>query len=90
MSMFKIAMVGAAALSVVFAGAAANAEPVRAAAATPGVVSVKKVKVLRTNAPSSRESREVTGTDVAIGLLGAGAVGFGVYEATKSSDSNGG
>lgn len=89
MSMFKIAMAGAATLGVVLAGTAANAEPVRASAATPGVVSVKKVKVLRTTAPAGRESREVSGTDIGLGLLAAGAAGFGIYEATKS-DSTGG
>lgn len=90
MSMFKISMVGAAALSVALAGTAANAEAVRASAATPGVVSVKNMKVLRTTAPAKRESREVTGTDIGLGLLAAGAAGVGIYEATKSSDSNGG
>jgi len=90
MSMFKIAMAGAATLGVVLASTAANAEPVRAAAATPGVVSVKKLKPLRTNAPASRESRAVSGTDIGLGLLAGAAVGVGVYEATKSSDSNGG
>lgn len=89
MSMIKIAMAGAASLAVVMAGAAANAEPIRAAAATPGVVSVKKLKPLRTTAPASRESRELSGTDIGLGILGGVAVGFGVYEATKS-DSNGG
>jgi len=89
MSMFKIAMAGAATLGVVLAGTAANAEPVRAAAATPGVISVKKPKILRTTSPSSRESREVSGEDIGLGLLAAGAAGFGIYEATKS-DSNGG
>ncbi|WP_298190267.1 hypothetical protein [Novosphingobium sp.] len=90
MSMFKIAMAGAATLGVVFASTAANAETIRAGAATPGVVSVKKTKVIRTAAPASRESREVTGTDIGIGVLAAGAFGFGLYEATKSGDSNGG
>lgn len=90
MSMLKNTMVGVAALGVLLASSAASAEPIRAAAATPGVVSVKKAKVLRTTAPVSRESREVSGTDVGLGLLAAGAFGVGIYEATKSSDSNGG
>lgn len=90
MSIFKIAFAGAATLGVVLAGTAANAEPVRAAASTPGVVSVKKLKALRTAAPADRQSRAVSGTDVGIGLLAGGLVGFGIYEATKSSDSNGG
>ena len=89
MSIFKIAFAGAATLGVVLAGTAANAEPVRAAAATPGVVSVKKFKVLRTSAPAKRESREVSGTDIGIGLLAAGAAGIGIYEATKGNDSPG-
>lgn len=89
MSIIKIAMAGAASLAVVLAGAAANAEPVRAAAATPGVLSAKKLKPLRTNAPAKRESRAVTGTDIGLGVLAAGAAGVGIYEATKS-DSNGG
>ncbi len=90
MSMFKIAIAGAATLGVVLAGTAANAEPVRAAAATPGVVSVKRLKAVRTTAPAKRESREVSGEDIGLGLLAGGAVGFAIYEATKSSDSNGG
>lgn len=89
MSMLKIAMVGAATLSVVLAGAAANAEPVRAAAATPGVVSVKNFKAIRTTAPSKRASREVSGTDIGLGLLAGAAAGVGLYEATKPSDSPG-
>ncbi len=89
MSMFKIAVAGAATLGIVLAGTAARAEPVRAAAATPGVVSVKKVKVLRTTAPSSRESRAVSGTDIVIGGIAAGALGFGVVQATKSDSSGG-
>ncbi len=90
MSMFKIAMAGAATLGVVLASSAAYAETVRPGAATPGVVSVKKTKGIRTTAPVGRESREVSGTDVGLGLLAAGAFGVGIYEATKSSDSNGG
>jgi hypothetical protein len=90
MNMFKIAMAGAATLGVVLASTAANAESIRAGAATPGVVSVKKLKITRTPAPASRESREVSGADIGIGLLAAGAAGFGIYEATKSDDSNGG
>ncbi|MBU6393173.1 MAG: hypothetical protein KGQ75_01225 [Sphingomonadales bacterium] len=89
MSIFKIAFAGAAMLSMVLIGSAANAEPVRAGAAIPGVVSVKKFKMLRAAAPSKRESREGSGTDVGLGLLAAGIAGFGVYEATKS-DSTGG
>lgn len=84
MSMKKIAMAAATALGVVLGGTAASAEPVRAAAATPGVVSVKKIKMLRTTAPAKRESRDVSGTDIGLGLLAATAVGVGVYEATKS------
>lgn len=87
MNMIKMAMAGAAALGVVLAGTAANAEPVRAAAATPGVLSAKKLKTVRTTAPAARESREVSGTDIGLGLLAGVAVGFGVYEATKGSDS---
>lgn len=90
MSMFKIAMASAATLGVVLAGTAASAEPIRAAAATPGVVSVKKIKVLRTTAPAARESRELNGTDAAIGLGAAGAGGLALYFATKSNDSSGG
>ncbi|WP_156309848.1 hypothetical protein [Novosphingobium sp. AAP93] len=88
--MFKIAIAGAATLGVVFASSTACAETVRAGAATPGVISVKKTKVRRTTASSGRESREVSGTDVGLGILAAGIIGVGVYEATKSSDSNGG
>lgn len=84
MSIIKMAMIGAASLGVVLVGAAANAEPVRAAAATPGVLSAKKMKPLRTTAPASRESREVSGTDIGLGILAGVAVGVGVYEATKS------
>ncbi|KUR73681.1 hypothetical protein AQZ52_01555 [Novosphingobium fuchskuhlense] len=89
MSLFKIALASAATICVAFAGTAANAEPVRAAAATPGVISVKKVKAVRTTAPVSRESREVSGADIGLSILAAGAGGFALYEATKS-DSTGG
>lgn len=89
MSMIKIAMAAAASLGVVLAGSAANAEPVRAAATTPGVIVVKKLKPLRTTAPASRLSREVSGTDIGLGLLAGAAVGVGVYEATKSDSSGG-
>lgn len=89
MSMLKNTMVGVAALGTVLASTAASAEPVRAAAATPGVITAKKLKNLRTVAPTSRESRELSGTDIGLGLLAGVAVGVGVYEATKS-DSNGG
>lgn len=88
MNMFKIAMVGAATLGVVLAGAA-NAEPIRAATATPGVVSIHKYKMARTAAPSSRESRAVSGTDFLIGGFAAGAAGVGLYEATKSDSPAG-
>ncbi|MBY0392547.1 MAG: hypothetical protein K2Q27_04680 [Novosphingobium sp.] len=84
MSMLKIALAGSVAFGVILAGTAANAEPVRASAATPGVVSVKKIKALRTTAPVSRESREASGTDIGLGLLAAGVGGFAIYEATKS------
>lgn len=84
MSIFKTAMVGAAALGVVLAGTVANAEPVRSGTATLGVVSVKKAKVLRTVAPASRGSREVSSTDIGLGVLAGVAGGFGIYEATKS------
>ena len=89
MSMFKIAMAGAATLGVVLAGTAANAEPVRSSAATPGVVSVKKMKILRTTAPSDRASRAVSGTDIGLGILAAGGAGIGLYEATKSDSPAG-
>lgn len=89
MSIFKIAFAGAATLGVVLAGTAANAEPVRAAAATPGVVSAKKVKVLRTSAPARRESRETSGTDIALSIGAAGAAGVALYEITKGDDSPG-
>lgn len=84
MSMLKNTMVGVAALGTVLASTAASAEPVRAAAATPGVITAKKLKNLRTVAPTSRESRELSGTDIGLGLLAGVAVGVGVYEATKS------
>jgi hypothetical protein len=90
MSMFKIAMAGAATLGVVLASSTAYAETVRPGAATPGVVSVKKTKILRTTAPAGRESREVSATDVGLGILAAGVVGVGIYEATKGGDTPGG
>lgn len=89
MSMFKIVMVGTATLGVVLSGTAANAESVRSGAATPGVVSVKKLKMLRTSAPAGRASRDVSGTDVGLGLLAAGAAGLALYEATKSDSPAG-
>jgi hypothetical protein len=89
MSMFKIAMATAATLGVVLAGTAANAEQVRAAAATPGVVSVKKIKILRTVAPATRASHEVDGTDVALTVAAAAGAGGALYLVTRN-DSNGG
>lgn len=89
MNMFKIALAGAASLGLALAGTAANAEQVRPAAATPGVVSVKKAKILRTTAPAARESR-ISGATAGVAVVAAGAAGFGLYEATKSKDSNGG
>lgn len=89
MNMIKLAMTGAASLGLVLAGTAANAEQIRAATATPGVVSVKKAKLLRTAAPAGRESRAVEGTDVVIGLLAAGGAGTALYFATKGDDSPG-
>ena len=80
MSTFRIAMFGAALLGVVVAGTAANAEPVRAAAAFPGVVSVKKIHVSRMVAPSSRESKaKADTTDIIIGAGAGGAAGLGGY-----------
>lgn len=89
MNMIKIAMTGAASLGLVLAGTSANAEQVRSGAATPGVVSVKKIKVKRTAAPVARESRGASGADVGVGILAAGVGGAGAYLATKG-DSNGG
>jgi hypothetical protein len=89
MNMIKIAMTGAAALGLALAGTAANAEQIRASAATPGVVSVKKAKLLRTAAPAGRESRAVEGTDIVIGLFAAAGGGFAAYEITKADDSPG-
>lgn len=88
MNMIKFAMVGAVTLSTALASAAVNAEPVRAAAATPGVVSVKKIKALRTAAPHAREARAVSGTDIGLGLLAGAAAGFGLYEATKNTNDS--
>lgn len=89
MSMFKIAIAGVSVLTVAVVSTSAIAQPVRSAAATPGLISVNKVKALRTAAPTTRESREVSGEDIGLGLLAAGAAGFGIYEATKSDSSGG-
>lgn len=89
MNTIKIALTGVASLGLVVAGAA-SAEPTRAAFSLPAPVSAKKLKVLRTAAPASRELRAVEGADIGIALLAAGAGGFALYEATKSDDSSGG
>lgn len=86
MNLLKIALVGTAAIGLVLAGTA-SAAPTRSGAAIPSSSTLKKVRLMRTVAPSTRESKAVAGTDVAIGLLAAGAAGFGLYEATKGDDS---
>lgn len=89
MSIFKTAIVGAAALSMVLTGTSAIAKSSRVAAPAVSSVTAKKLKLLRSVAPSSRQSREVSGTDVGIGLLAATAAGVGLYFATKGDDSPG-
>ena len=90
MNMKKIALASAASLGLVLAGTAANAEPVRAAAATPGVVSVKKLKVVRTAAPKGRESLAAASTAVVVGGVAGVAGVAGIVAASSSDDSTGG
>jgi hypothetical protein len=82
--MIKIAMVGAVSLAMVLASTAANAEPVRAAASMPVVVSAKKLKPLRKTAPASRESRAtVNPVPIVIGVLSATALGLSAAASAK-------
>lgn len=99
MSKFTNAMASAAALGLVFASTAASAEPVRASAALPGVVSVKKSKIIRSSAPAGEESnaRRFYGADLAAAIGAAVAAGVGVYFIVRNdgdgaivSDSPGG
>ena len=90
MSYSKTFLSGAVALGVSFTGTVANAEPVAARTATPGVVSVKAIKLARTVAPATRGSRAVETTDILIGLGAAGLAGVAAYEASKGNDSPGG
>ena len=89
MSMFKNAMAGAAALGMVLASTAASAETVRASAALPGVVSVKKNKIARTSAPTSRESNAVvTYSTYALALTAAAAAGVATWLITRNNDGS--
>lgn len=86
---FKTVLSSAAALSLVFVGTAANAEAIRSGAATPGVVSVKKAKVLRTAAPASRESKAIIkndGSTLWLSALAAVAAGTATYFITRDGD----
>lgn len=90
MNTLNRALACVAAVGLVLVGTAANAEAVRSAAATPGVVSAKAIKLKRVAAPAGREARAVEGTDVIVGAGAAGAAGLGLYLATKDDDSPGG
>ncbi len=83
MNTFKLVLSSAAALSLVFAGTAANAEAIRSGAATPGVVSVKKTKLLRTTAPAANESKAIIktsdGSTLWLSALAAVAAGTALY-----------
>ena len=93
MNMFKIAMSSAAALGMVLAGTAANAESIRSGSATTGattgVVSINKAKLLRTAAPAGRESKAALteGSTLWIAALAAIAAGAAGYLITR--DDNG-
>lgn len=89
MNMFKTALSSAAALGMVLAGTAANAESIRSGAATTGVVSMNRAKLLRMTAPAGRESKAVIANDgstlwlTALAALAAGTAG---YFLTRGSD----
>lgn len=87
MNMIKVALAGAATLGLVLASTA-NAAPTRSGSALPLNTTVKKLKLTRTVAPSSREAKAVEGADVGLGLLAGAAAGFALYEATKGGDDS--
>ncbi len=89
MTTFKTLMSSAAALSLVFVGTAANAEAIRSGAATPGVVSVKKAKLLRTSAPETRESKAIItqGSSLWLAALAAVTAGTALYVITDDGET---
>lgn len=82
MTTFKTILSSAAALGLVLAGTAANAEAIRSGAATPGVVSVKKAKLVRTAAPAKKESKALVG-NFPIAVAAAMVAGGGLYFIAK-------
>lgn len=81
MNTFKTALRSAVALGLVLTGTAANAEAIRSGAATPGVVSVNKSKLVRTAAPADKESKAIItqGSTLWIAALAAVAAGVAAY-----------
>ena len=89
MNMLKNALSSALALGLVFTGTAANAEAIRSGAATPGVVSVNKAKLIRTAAPAERESKAIItqGSTLWVAALAAVAAGTAFYFITRDGDT---
>jgi hypothetical protein len=86
---FKTVLSSAATLGLVLAGTAANAEAIRSGAATPGVVSVKKTKLLRTTAPAANESKAIIkndGSTLWLSALAAVAAGTATYFITRDGE----
>ena len=90
MNMFKIALSSAAAFGMVLTGTAASAESIRSSAATPGVVSMNKAKLLRYSAPAARESNATIaeGSTLWLAALAALAAGTAGYFLTRDSNGN--
>ena len=82
MNIIKLVVTGTAALGMIFAGTAANAEAVRSSASMPGVVGAKKIgpKTKRTVAPTEGESNVTSYASYGLAVLAAIAAGYAVYE----------
>ena len=89
MNMFKIALSSAAAFGMVLTGTSANAESIRSSAATPGVISMSKAKLLRLSAPAGRESKATISQDSTLWLAALAALAAGTAGYFLTRDSNG-
>lgn len=88
MNTFKTALSSAVALGLVLTGTAANAEAIRSAAATPGVVSVNKSKLVRTAAPADKESKAIITQSSTLWMAALAAVLAGVATYIIVDDGN--
>lgn len=90
MNMIKTALSSTVALGIVLTGTAANAEAIRSGAATPGVVSTSKAKLLRTSAPAAGESkaRITEGSNLWTAALAAVLAGTAGYFLTRDDNGN--